>query len=255
MNAAEVRAELEALADPRRAAGSARYFGMEPGGYGEGDVLLGIPVPAQRRVARDARDLRLDEVVELLAGPVHEHRFTALVILVERYRRSRDPAERAELSRSYLEHRAGVDNWDLVDVSAPDLLGGEVIDADRAILDELAGSERMWDRRIAVVATFALIRRGELEPTLALAERLLDDPHHLIHKAVGWMLREVGKRDEAVLVEFVDAHRARMPRTMLRYAIERLTPEQRAALMRRDRPGQRRGSARGQGGRDQRGRC
>jgi 3-methyladenine DNA glycosylase AlkD len=233
VDAAGVRAKLQALADPQRAAWTAPYLGVVPGGYGEGDVLLGIPVPAQRRVARAARDLPLDEVAKLLASPVHEHRFTALVILVERYRRSREPSERAELSHFYLDHRAGLDNWDLVDVSAADLLGGELVDGDRAILDELAGSARVWDRRIAVVATFALIRRGELRPTLALAERLLDDPHHLIHKAVGWMLREVGKRDEAVLVDFVEAHRARMPRTMLRYAIERLTLEQRSRLMAR----------------------
>ena len=131
--------------------------------------------------------------------------------------------------------------------SAPDLLGGELVDGPRGVLDDLEVSERLWDRRIAVVATLALIRRGELDDTLALAERLLDDPHHLIHKAVGWMLREVGKRDEAVLVAFLEAHRARMPRTMLRYAIERLTPVQRAALMARDRPERRPGSPRGLG--------
>ncbi len=230
-DAREVQAALAGLADPERAAWTAPYLGVVRGGYGEGDVLLGIPVPGQRRVARAARDLPLDEAATLLASPVHEHRFTALVVLVERYRRSRDPAPRAELSRFYLDHRAGVNNWDLVDVSAPDLLGGELVNGDRAILGELAGSERVWDRRIAVVATFALIRRGELGETFALADRLIDDPHHLIHKAVGWMLREAGKRDERALVAFLETHRARMPRTMLRYAIERLAPEQRRALM------------------------
>ena len=228
-----VKRELAALADPQRAAFTAPYLGVAPGGYGEGDVLLGIRVPAQRVVARGARDLPLDEVATLLASPVHEHRFVALVVLVQRYRRG-DPGARAELSRFYLRHRAGVDNWDLVDASAPDLLGGELIDGDRAILGELAAAESLWDRRIAVVATYALIRRGELGDTLALAGRLMDDPHHLIHKAVGWMLREVGKRDEAVLVAFLEANRTRLPRTTLRYAIERLTPEQRATLMARD---------------------
>ena len=232
-DAAAVEQELAALADPERAVWTAPYLGVAPGGYGERDVLLGIPVPAQRRVAGRARDLPLDEVATLLASPVHEHRFTALVVLVERYRRSRDPALRAELSRFYLDHRASVDNWDLVDATAPDLLGGELIEGDRAILGELVASESLWDRRIAVVSTFALIRRGELGETFALAERLMDDPHHLIHKAVGWMLREAGKRDEAALVAFLEEHRAGMPRTMLRYAIERLTPEQRAALMAR----------------------
>lgn len=233
-DAGAVRAALAALADPERAALTARFFDIGPGGYGEGDVLLGIPVPAQRRVARGARDLPLDEIADLLAGEVHEQRFTALVVLVGRYRRCRDPAARAELSRFYLAHRAGVDNWDLVDVSAPDLLGGELADGDRAVLGELAASPSIWDRRIAVVSTHALIRRGELGETFALAERLMDDPHHLIHKAVGWMLREAGKRDEAALVAFVEEHRTAMPRTMLRYAIERLPPERRAELMRRD---------------------
>jgi 3-methyladenine DNA glycosylase AlkD len=232
-DAAAVASELSALADPERAAWTAPYLGAVPGGYGEGDVLLGIPVPAQRRVARTARHLPLDEVATLLASPVHEHRFTALVVLVERYRRSRNKALRGELSRFYLDHRAGVDNWDLVDVTAPDLLGGELIEGDRAILRELVASERLWDRRIAIVATLALIRRGEVGETFVLVERLMDDPHHLIHKAAGWMLREAGKRDEAALVAFLEAHRARMPRTMLRYAIERLTPERRAALMAR----------------------
>jgi 3-methyladenine DNA glycosylase AlkD len=232
-DAAAVASELAALADPERAAWTAPYLGAVPGGYGEGDTLLGIPVPLQRRVARTARDLPLNEVATLLASPVHEHRFTALVVLVERYRRSRNKALRGELSRFYLDHRAGVDNWDLVDVTAPDLLGGELIEGDRAILRELVASERLWDRRIAIVATLALIRRGEVGETFVLVERLMDDPHHLIHKAAGWMLREAGKRDEAALVAFLEAHRARMPRTMLRYAIERLTPEQRAALMRR----------------------
>lgn len=232
MTAADVRERLAALADPARAAGVRPILGVAPGGYGEGDVVLGMPVPAQRAVARAARDLPLDEVALLLASPVHEHRFVALVILVERYRRA-GREEATALSAFYLRHRAGVDNWDLVDVSAPTLLGGELVDGPREVLDTLAGSIDLWDRRIAVVATSALIRRGEFGPTLSLCERLLDDPHHLMHKACGWMLREVGKRDEAVLVGWLDRHRARMPRTMLRYAIERLDPATRARLMAR----------------------
>ena len=173
-----------------------------PGGYGEGDTLLGITVPQQRRIARTAGDLPLPEVAALLASPVHEHRFVAVVVLTERHKRA-GPEGRRERSRFSLDHRAGVDNWDLVDASAPEMVGVD------------------------------LIRRGELEETFALAERLMDDPHHLIHKAVGWMLREAGKRDEAVMVAFLEAHRAGLPRTTLRYAIERLTPEQRAALMAR----------------------
>jgi 3-methyladenine DNA glycosylase AlkD len=232
VDARGVQEELAALADPERAVFAARYLGIAPGGYGDGDVLLGIPVPTQRRVARAARDLPPDEVAALLASPVHEHRLVALLILVERHRRS-GPEQRAELSAFYLDHRAGVDNWDLVDLSAPGLLGEQLHHGPRAVLGELAGSERLWDRRIAVVATLALIRRGELGETFALAERLLDDPHHLMHKAIGWMLREAGKRDEAALVAWLEAHRLGMPRTMLRYAIERLPDGRRAALMAR----------------------
>ena len=234
MTAADVKDALAELADPERAVGLAPILGVVPGGYGEGDVLLGMPVPAQRSIARRFRDLPPDELAILLESPVHEHRFVALAILVQRYRRA-GREDRAELSAFYLHHRAGVDNWDLVDISAPDLLGGELVaGADRAILDTLAGSIDLWDRRIAVVATFALIRAGDLQPTLALCERLLDDPHHLMHKACGWMLREVGKRDEALMVGWLERHRRRMPRTMLRYAIERLEPETRTLLMARD---------------------
>jgi 3-methyladenine DNA glycosylase AlkD len=233
-DAASVRRDLEALADPERAAWTAPYLGVVPGGYGEGDTLLGITVPEQRRVARAARDLPLPEAAALLASPVHEHRFVAVVVLTERHKGGGRQGRR-ELSRFYLDHRAGVDNWDLVDASAPEMVGVDIADGegDRAVLDQLAASERLWDRRIAIVATHALIRRGELDETFALAVRLMDDPHHLIHKPVGWMLREAGKRDEAAMVAFLEAHRAELPRTTLRYAIERLTPARRAALMAR----------------------
>jgi len=233
VTAADVKEGLDALADPERAVFVRRVLGVAPGNYGEGDVVLGIPMPALRRAAKEARSLPLDEVAILLESPAHEHRVAAAVILVDRHRRA-DRAEAAELSRFYLAHRAGIDNWDLVDISAPELVGRELIDGPRDVLDELAGSIDLWDRRIAVVSTHALIRNGEFGPTLALCERLLDDPHHLMHKACGWMLREVGKRDEAAMVGWLERHRARMPRTMLRYAIERLDPATRAALMARD---------------------
>lgn len=232
MTAADLEDALDALADPGRAVSVQRVLGVAPGNYREGDVVLGISMPALRLAAKAARGLPLDHVTILLESPVHEHRVAAAVILVGRYRRAgRDEA--AELSRFYLGRRAGIDNWDLVDISAPDLVGGELVDGPRDVLDELAGSIDLWDRRIAVVATHALIKRGELDPTLTPCERLLDDPHHLMHKACGWMLREVGKRDEAALVDRLERHRARMPRTMLRHAIERLEPERRAALMAR----------------------
>jgi 3-methyladenine DNA glycosylase AlkD len=222
-----VRDELAALADPERAAFLEAYFRAEPGGDGEGDVLLGIPVPVQRRVARGARDLEDGELAELLASPVHEHRFVALIVLVWRAQRAKTAHERAAIARFYLDHRAGVNHWDLVDVSAAHLLG----DCELETLEELAASERVWDRRMAIVATHALIRRGDNGPTFLLAEQLLGDSHHLIHKAAGWMLREAGKRDEPALVAWLERHAGRMPRTMLRYAVERLDPADRLRLM------------------------
>ena len=233
VTADDVIDRLAPLADDARAVFVRRVLGVAPGNYGEGDIVLGIPMPTLRSVARTARGLPLDEVARLLESPVHEHRMTALVILVERHRRAarRDPVGAAVLARFYLDHRAGVDNWDLVDVSAPDLVGGELLAGRRQALEDLAASERLWDRRIAIVATYALIRAGEFGTTLALCERFLDDPHHLMHKACGWMLREVGKRDEDVLLDWVEEHRHAMPRTMLRYALERIGPDRRAALM------------------------
>ena len=228
--AAEIEAELAALADPQRAEFVAPYLGAVPGGYGEGDVMLGMPVPAQRKVARAHRDAPLGELVRLLRSDVHEHRFVALAILCLRYERA-ESGERERFARFYLEHRDRVNNWDLIDSSAPKLLSDKVRGGDRGFLDELVASDSVWDRRIAILATFSLIRDGEPDETLRISERLLGDEHDLIHKAVGWMLREVGKRDEAALRGFLDAHAAAMPRTMLRYSLERLAPDVRAGYM------------------------
>jgi 3-methyladenine DNA glycosylase AlkD len=211
------------------------YLGAVPGGYGEGGVLLGVRVPAARRVAADFTDLDVDALDELLASPVHEERFVALVLLVRRYRRG-DAAERERIFELYLARTDRIDNWDLVDSSAPQIVGAHLLERPRAVLDRLAASPSLWERRIAVVATFTFIRAGQLDDTLRLAERLLDDEHDLIHKAVGWMLREAGKRDEARLVAFLERHGAVMPRTMLRYAIERLDPATRGRLMALGRP-------------------
>jgi 3-methyladenine DNA glycosylase AlkD len=187
-------------------------------------------VPEQRKVARRHRDAPLGELERLLRSEVHEHRFVALAILCLRYDRA-EAGERERFARFYLDHRDRVDNWDLIDTTAPKLLSDKVRGGDRGFLDELVISDSVWDRRIAILATFPLIRDGEYDETLRLAERLLGDEHDLIHKAVGWLLREVGKRDEAALCGFLDAHAAEMPRTMLRYSLERLSGEQRAAYM------------------------
>jgi 3-methyladenine DNA glycosylase AlkD len=232
VSAAAIGTELAELADPERAAGMARYFQVRPGGYGEGDRFLGIAVPPQRAIARrHAAATSLADVDELLGSPWHEERLTALFVLVRRFERG-DDDERARIVELYLARRARVDNWDLVDASAPYLLGPWLLDRgdldlDDSVLDELAGSPSLWDRRIAVMATFAGIRAGRPEATLRIADRLLTDSEDLLHKAVGWMLREVGNRDLAVAEAFLAPRYRRMPRTMLRYAIERFPADRR----------------------------
>jgi 3-methyladenine DNA glycosylase AlkD len=193
-------------------------------------VFIGVTVPEQRRVARRHRDASADELEVLLASEVHEHRLTALIVLTLRFKRGND-AERERIAAFYLERRERVNNWDLVDLSAPIVLADRVRDDPRGLLDPLLDSAAVWDRRIAVLATFSLIRDGEFAETLRCCEHLLADGHDLIHKACGWLLREVGKRDERVLRGFLDRHAGEMPRTMLRYSIERLPPDDRATYM------------------------
>lgn len=225
--AQDVRAALAEVADPARAAHSARFFKTGPGQYGEGDVFLGATVPQVRAVVKRFRRLGFDEIDALLDDPEHEHRLAGVLLLAEASRR--DPARAAERYLAAV-RRGRVNNWDLVDASAEHVLGGWLADRDRSLLDELAASPSLWERRVAVLTTFHFIKRGDASTTLALAERLLGDRDDLMHKAVGWMLREVGKRvsrDE--LRRFLDAHAARMPRTMLSYATEHLPAEERAA--------------------------
>jgi 3-methyladenine DNA glycosylase AlkD len=229
--AEDVRRALEALGDPARATHSARFFKTGPGEYGEGDRFLGIRVPALRALAREHRALPLDDVLGHLRSPWHEERLLALLILVEQHRRGGADA-RERLHRAYLENARFVNNWDLVDSSAEHLVGPHVDPGDLAPLERLAASASVWERRVAVLATFHWIKRGVFGPTLHVADRLLDDPHDLIHKAVGWMLREVGKRDPARLEVFLAERYRRMPRTMLRYAIERLPEARRRAYLR-----------------------
>ncbi|MET8910351.1 DNA alkylation repair protein [Micromonospora sp. NPDC004551] len=224
---ADIRHALAGLADPRRAEGLSRFLQMTPGGYGEGDRAIGVSVPEQRRVAaRYWRDLSLTEAAELLTDAVHEVRLTALFILVRKFARG-DEEERGRIFRIVLASTGHINNWDLVDSSAPYIVGPWLLDRDRGVLDRLAGSDLVWDRRIAVMATFAFIRAGDFSWTFRLAERLLGDPHDLVHKAVGWMLREVGNRDRAAEEEFLARHYRAMPRVMLRYAIEKFEPQRR----------------------------
>jgi 3-methyladenine DNA glycosylase AlkD len=217
---AALRAELHDLADPVRGVHSQRFFKTGPGQYGEGDKFLGLTVPMMRGLVRKYRELDDASALELLDSSWHEERLVALLLLVEAYGRG-DDSRRARIHRAYLANTRHINNWDLVDASAGDVVGGHLEVGDIALLERLARSENLWERRIAIVSTFHFIKRNEFRPTLRIAGLLLRDPHDLIHKAVGWMLREVGKRDRGTLDDFLKKHYQRMPRTMLRYAIER----------------------------------
>lgn len=231
--AADALAELRALGNPADAAFLQRFFKTGKGQYGEGDVFLGIRVPATRKVATKYQQLPLSELGKLLRRPEHEARLLAVIILTLQYPKA-DAATRQKIFEFYLKHTKYINNWDIVDVSAPNVVGAHLYDeGDTQLLDELAASSSLWERRIAIVGTHYFIRKGEFQPTLRIAQRLLKDEHDLIHKATGWMLREVGKKDEQALKAFLDKHGRGMPRTMLRYAIERFSPKVRAAYMAR----------------------
>jgi 3-methyladenine DNA glycosylase AlkD len=217
-------------ADPERAANLAWFFKTGKGQYGEGDRFLGITVPLQRKIALQYRGLALSEIARLLASPIHEHRFAAVEILVAQYERGSEDS-RNEILTFYLEHSHRVNNWDLVDTSAPYIVGEHLKTHPRDLLDKLATSSNVWDRRIAIVSTLALIKQDEIDDTFRIVEKLLSDKHDLIHKAVGWALRETGKVSRAALLRFLRTHYPAIPRTALRYAIERFPPRQRKLIL------------------------
>ena len=227
----ELRESLRREASPKDARFLQRYFKAGPGEYGEGDKFLGIRVPVTRKLAREFCELPQHDVVALLQAPIHEERLLALIILVNIFQCA-DEAGRAEIYALYLAQFDRVNNWDLVDSSAPYIVGPHLLNRSRKILFRLARSKNLWHRRVAVLATFYFIRQNDFADALRLAERLRDDEHDLMHKAVGWMLREIGKRDVAVLKKFLQQHAARMPRTMLRYAIEKLSERERQRYLR-----------------------
>lgn len=238
--AAQVAGSLRTVADPTTVPGKAKYLQAAPGGYAEGDEFVGATVPQCRALARRyRREVNDADLVSLLGSRWHEERHTALFLVHEIFKRSDGPRQ-DEVVRLVLAHRQRIDNWDLVDAWAPAVLGPWLLRPDRAVerrelLEAMASADSVWDRRTAVVSTFAFIRGGDFADTLALGERLLGDPHHLVHKALGWMLREVGNRDVATLEGFLDQHGPRMPRVTLRYAIERLDPERRTLYLGRPR--------------------
>jgi 3-methyladenine DNA glycosylase AlkD len=226
----DLQRELSDAADPERARNLAWFFKTGKGQYGEGDVFCGITVPTMRKLAKRYTHLKLTDVKKLLSSRVHEHRFTALEILVFQYEVG-DRAARQKMFDFYLQHTRHINNWDLVDTSAPYIVGEHLVSRSRRILYSLAKSPSLWERRIAMVATMTLIRRDDLEDAFAIAELLLGDEHDLIHKAVGWMLREAGKRSTPALMDFLERNYSAMPRTALRYAIERLPEPQRKRIL------------------------
>ncbi len=241
MTAAAVKRALQQLASPEKAKSSAWFFKTGPGEYGEGDRFIGVTVPEQRKVAKRFRELPLAEVEKLLQSPIHEHRLTALFILVEQYQRvskkrevrsKKSKATKQSIASFYYTHRAFVNNWDLVDCSAPYILGDYLINHSRGVLYRLARSKSLWERRIAMISCAAFIRIEQCDDALAIAAMLVHDPEDLIQKAVGWMLREIGNRNRAVETGFLDQYAATMPRTMLRYAIEKFPVDLRRQYLR-----------------------
>jgi len=229
-----ILAELQAAADPQRALQTARYFRTGKGQYGEGDRFLGIPVPVQRSLAkRHLREADRDDVLALLASEFHEARLTGLFLLVHLFEAAEREGKAKDWVDLYLSQTHRMNNWDLVDSGAYKILGAWLIGRDRSILYRLAESENLWDNRIAMIATLAFIRRGEVADTLRLAERFLTHRHDLMHKAAGWMLREAWVRQPEVVEKFLLRHQEKMPRTMLRYAIEKMPAAERKSFLKK----------------------
>ena len=232
LNSLSVIKELKSKGTLERAKASAWFFKTKKGQYGYGDVFYGLTVPEMRIAAKKYKDLPLEEIEKLLKNKVHECRLVALLILVERFKKA-DKKEQKKIFDFYISHTGGINNWDLVDLSAPKIVGGYLSDKnkERKILYKLVRSKNMWERRIAVLATFAFITRGEFEDALKINEILISDNHDLIHKATGWMLREMGKKNIDILKKYLEKNMRQMPRTALRYAIERFPEKERKEIL------------------------
>jgi len=216
----ELRKNIRTLASPEISRTMQWFFKTDKGEYGEGDVFVGLKVPIQRKLARGFKDLALADLKILLKSPVHEERLISLFILVDKYEKG-DDREKEAIFTFYLKNRKGINNWDLVDLSAPKIIGKHLLKKDKSLLFKFVLSKNLWERRIAVLSTYEFIRNNNFAVTLQISEILLHDKHDLIHKAVGWMLREVGKKDLQVEENFLKINYKIMPRTMLRYAIEK----------------------------------
>lgn len=223
---------LRKYARPHRVAALKYFFKTGPGQYGYGDEFIGISVPDNRKVASQFIGASATELSQLLHSPIHEDRILALHILTEKMRKTKELKEKKKIVSFYLKHKKFVNNWDLVDTSAHKLVGQYChLTEDTSLLEKLSQSKIHWDKRIAMVGTFALIRHANLDLTFKLAQKFLSEKEDLMHKACGWMLREAGKKDQKRLLKFIDNHGKKMPRTMLRYAIEKLTPAHRQRIL------------------------
>jgi 3-methyladenine DNA glycosylase AlkD len=231
VNHQQAHEALTALANPSKAAFLSGFFKTGKGQYAEGDRFLGLTVPALRTIAKRFRQLSLKDCERLLSSPFNDERALALLILVEDYRKG-DAGTKNSVYRACVNNRSRINNWNLVDTAAPHIFGFHLLERDRSLLYRLAKSRILWDRRIGVVATLPFIRAGDFGDTFKLTNLLLGDEQDLIHKACGWMLREVGKRNASALEEYLRRHHCSMPRTMLRYAIERFSPRKRSAYLR-----------------------
>ena len=226
MKFSQLQQELKHVANPKQAKLLQRFFKTAPGEYGHGDIFLGIMVPIQRKIVVKYIDLNLTDIQKLLNSKIHEHRFCALIILVSKYKKAND-LEKKKIFDFYIKNSMKINNWDLVDVSAPKIVGEYLLNKDKSILYKLAKSKKLWQKRISVLATFWFIRENKFEDSLRISEMLLKDRHDLIHKAVGWMLREIGKRNKQIEIKFLEEHAHKMPRVMLRYAIEKFSKKER----------------------------
>lgn len=222
----QIKGDLSQLGNPEKARILSRFFKTGRGQYGEGDIFIGVSVPEQRKVAKRYSDLPLDDLQELLSSEIHEHRLTALLMLVLKYGKA-DNTGKDEIFRFYLKNTENINNWDLVDLTAPKIVGDYLCTKDRYILFKLAKSNDLWERRIAILSTLRFIRNNDFKDALSISELLLYDKHDLIHKAVGWMLREIGKKNQEVEEGFLRKYHTQMPRTMLRYAIEKFDENKR----------------------------
>ena len=230
MSAIILKKELKKHASLKRKKVNMSFFKTGPGEYGEGDKFIGVTVPNIRKVVKEFYDLSFSEITKVLHSPIHEERLAALFIINEKFKKG-DSSHKDKIYKFYVKNMKYINNWDLVDTSAPYVTGPYLFDRNRADLKKWVKSKNLWVRRISIISTFYFIKNNDFKDTLALSKTLLKDEHDLIHKAVGWMLREMGKRDQKVLEKFLKEHYQKMPRTMLRYSIEKLSEPKRQAYL------------------------